>query len=183
MPRILFERRVTHCTVTDQDVSATQWVRCILESQMPSVTLNALLVYDQSLLRVCPPGRTLGHNIIGVTDIACGHISKRPSGQGEKWISRVNRHSEPEQYKKGLERSDQNRSWLSTDHAGLTFDAHLRLRIRIQQAQSPPVTESSSVLSSCDQLPPSRRHSIELSHSGEAIFFLGIFAASRRRDC
>ena len=66
-------------TVTDQDVSATQWVRCIFESQMPSVTLKALLVYDQSLLRVCPPGRTLGHNIIGVTDIACGHDSKRLS--------------------------------------------------------------------------------------------------------
>lgn len=53
---------------------------------MPSVTLNALLVDDQSLLRVCPPGRTLGNNIIGVTDIACGHNSNRPFAQGEKWI-------------------------------------------------------------------------------------------------
>ena len=60
-------------TVTDQDVSGTQWVSCIIESQMPSVPLRALLVYDQSPLRVCAAGRTLCNNIIGVTDIACGH--------------------------------------------------------------------------------------------------------------
>jgi hypothetical protein len=37
------------------------------ECQMPSVRLRALLVYDQSLLPVCPPGRTLCNHIIGVT--------------------------------------------------------------------------------------------------------------------
>jgi hypothetical protein len=45
--------------------------------------LRALLVYYQSLLRVCASGRTLCNNIIAVTDIACGH-DKRPFAQGEK---------------------------------------------------------------------------------------------------
>ena len=40
---------------------------------MPCMPLRALLVYDQSLLRICPPRGTLYNNIIGVTDIACGH--------------------------------------------------------------------------------------------------------------
>jgi hypothetical protein len=52
---------------------------------MPSVPLRALLMYNQSLLRVCPPGRTLGNNIIGLTNIACGH-DQAPFAQGEKWF-------------------------------------------------------------------------------------------------
>jgi hypothetical protein len=52
---------------------------------MPSVPSRALLVYDHSLLRVCPPGGTLCNNIIGVADIACGH-NQPPFAQGEKWI-------------------------------------------------------------------------------------------------
>ena len=51
---------------------------------MPSVPSRALLVYDHSLLRVCPPGGTLCNNIIGVTDIACGQ-KQPPFAQGEKW--------------------------------------------------------------------------------------------------
>jgi len=50
---------------------------------MPSVPFHALLMYDQSLLRVYPQGRTLGNHIIGLTNIACGH-DHAPFGQGEK---------------------------------------------------------------------------------------------------
>ena len=128
---------------------------------MPSVTLNALLVDDQSLLRVCPPGRTLGNNIIGVTDIACGHNSKRPFAQGEKWILGLIDTASLNTTKKawgGLIKTDHNVFAQGGIRAPLeaedTIQAH---------AVSPPATESSSVPSGCDHLPPSRRDSMELS--------------------
>jgi hypothetical protein len=49
---------------------------------MPPVPLRALLIYDQSLLLVCAPGRSLGNNIIGLTNIACGH-NQAPFAQGD----------------------------------------------------------------------------------------------------
>ena len=101
---------------------------------MPSVTLNALLVDDQSLLRVCPPGRTLGNNIIGVTDIACGHNSNRPFAQGEKWILRLIDTASLNTTKKawgGLIKTDHNVFAQGGIHAPLEAED------TIQRTQSP----------------------------------------------
>jgi hypothetical protein len=72
------DRHFLHWTITDQDVAIAQRVICDFECQMPSVPSRALLVHDDSLLRVCPPGGTSCNNIIGVADIAGGH-NNRPS--------------------------------------------------------------------------------------------------------
>ena len=55
--------------------------------------------------------------------------------------SRVARHSEPEHYKKGQERSDQNRSWR--DRAGLAYDAPVEAEDTDIARAVPPATELS----------------------------------------
>ena len=67
------DRHFLHWTITDQNVPIAQRVIGDFECQMPSVPSRTLLVYNHSLLRVCPSGGTLCNNIIGVADIARGH--------------------------------------------------------------------------------------------------------------
>src|SRR4029079_8414613 len=67
----------TFWAITDQDVAIAQRVICDFKCQMPSVPPRALLVHDDSLLRVCPSGGTLCNDIIGVADIADGHTNRR----------------------------------------------------------------------------------------------------------
>ncbi len=73
---------------------------------MPAVPLRALLVYDDSLLGVCPLGGTSCNNVIGVTDIACRH-HHRPFAQDGK--SGLDSLKAPDYTTKRI-LSDQNRS-------------------------------------------------------------------------